>query len=227
MTGLHPNPDATLGFRDAEVALSILSLAPDPLIVIVAGRNKCGLNHTTEGQQMTLKSTAKRYGAVVVTIHWLTAALILALLGIGFSAAFTLDAGAKVALLRWHLPLGIAVLVVTVARIIWWWAFDTRPDPIAGSPAWQERIAWLVHRALYVAILAQAGFGIALVATSGAAPAIFDGPPAALPDFARFPAAAGHAVMGVLLAGLVALHVGAALFHQFIQRDHLLRRMWC
>lgn len=36
VAGLHPKPDATLGFRDADVALDILNLAPDPVTVIDA-----------------------------------------------------------------------------------------------------------------------------------------------------------------------------------------------
>ncbi|MCA0243656.1 MAG: cytochrome b/b6 domain-containing protein [Proteobacteria bacterium] len=175
---------------------------------------------------MQLKSVSNRYGAVVVTIHWLTALSIFTLLGLGLGIATAPDAASKAALLRLHLPLAIVVLVLTLARILWWWLADKRPEPVAGSPAWQERLAWFVHRALYVAILVQCSLGIGLVATTGAGPAIFGGSPADLPDFSASPAAVGHAIGGVVLAGLVALHAGAALFHQFIQRDHLLRRMW-
>jgi len=35
-----------------------------------------------------------------------------------------------------------------------------------------------------------------------------------------------HGSSWSLLAGFIALHVGAALYHQFIRRDHLLGRMW-
>lgn len=175
---------------------------------------------------MTLKSTRHRYGAVVVSIHWLTALSIFTLLGLGFAAAFTPDAASKVAILRWHIPLAFTVLTLTVLRVFWWWLADARPDPVGGSPAWQERLAWFVHRGLYVAILAQCALGIGLMATSGAAAVIFGGSTDPLPDLASFPRGIGHAVVGVLLAVLVALHAGAALFHQFIQRDHLLRRMW-
>ena len=35
-----------------------------------------------------------------------------------------------------------------------------------------------------------------------------------------------HFISQYVLYALVAAHVGAALYHQFIVRDHLLRRMW-
>lgn len=42
-----------------------------------------------------LKSRADRYGAIAVSIHWLSAVLILALLGSGFRAANAMDAATK------------------------------------------------------------------------------------------------------------------------------------
>ncbi len=34
-----------------------------------------------------------------------------------------------------------------------------------------------------------------------------------------------HRIFGYGLAGLIAMHVGAALFHHFVRRDGVLRRM--
>ena len=97
---------------------------------------------------MGLKSTIDRYGSMAVSLHWLSAILVLVLIVLGFRAAGTVDPAAKAALLRLHLPIGIAVLVLTALRIVWWWRFDRKPDPIAGSPHWQERAAQAVHLSL-------------------------------------------------------------------------------
>ena len=35
----------------------------------------------------------------------------------------------------------------------------------------------------------------------------------------------GHELMGKLFIPLIALHIGAAFFHQFVQKDGVLRRM--
>jgi cytochrome b561 len=45
-------------------------------------------------------------------------------------------------------------------------------------------------------------------------------------DFWVFPMRPVHYVISRLLMALIALHVVAALYHTFILRDGLLRRMW-
>jgi cytochrome b561 len=175
---------------------------------------------------MRLSSTSERYGAMVVSAHWLTALLIIVLIATGFRAANTVDPAAKAAILRVHVPVAIAVLALTVLRIGWWWGFDRKPDPIAGSPRWQERTAQAVHLLFYVVIFGMIASGIVMMALSGAAPLIFDGGGVLLPDFWKYPPRLPHGVGARLLLALIVLHAGAALYHQFVRRDHLLRRMW-
>jgi cytochrome b561 len=40
-----------------------------------------------------------------------------------------------------------------------------------------------------------------------------------------YPTFQAHFWLAMLLTGFIVLHIGAALFHQFVQRDGLLRRM--
>ncbi|MFS8055944.1 cytochrome b/b6 domain-containing protein [Rhizobium sp. BR 317] len=89
-----------------------------------------------------LKSRVDRYGTVAVSIHWVSAILILVLLGTGFRAANVIDATSKAGILRLHIPIAIAVLLLTLVRIAWWWRFDRKPLPWtdrrygrSGSPA--------------------------------------------------------------------------------------------
>ena len=175
---------------------------------------------------MRLKSTTDRYGIVAVSIHWLSALLIIVLIASGFRAASTVDAAAKAAILRVHVPIAIAVLALTVLRIGWWWGCDHKPDPVAGSPHWQERTAQAVHLLFYVVIFGMIASGIGMMALSGAAPMIFGGEGALLPDFRKYPPRLPHGVGARLLLALLVLHAGAALYHQFVRRDHLLRRIW-
>jgi cytochrome b561 len=64
------------------------------------------------------------------------------------------------------------------------------------------------------------------MALSGAAPMIFGGEGALLPDFWKFPPRVPHGFGARLLLALVVFHAGAALYHQFVRRDRVLRRMW-
>jgi cytochrome b561 len=174
---------------------------------------------------MRLKSTADRYGAMIIAIHWLTAALIIILLASGFRAADAADAATKAAILRAHIPIAIAVLTLTLVRLVWWWGFDRKPIPVAGSPHWQARSAQAVHLAFYVIILGMIASGVGMLALSGAAPVIFGGS-GALPDFWSYRPRFPHGIGARLLVALLILHVGAALYHQFVRRDGLIRRMW-
>lgn len=172
---------------------------------------------------MSLKSSHGRYGSVAITIHWLTAIIILMLFATGLLAAGQADPDAKLALVRFHVPLGMAVLVLTLLRIVWWWVADRRPDLPADQPGWQKFMAIGVHFALYAVILLLASSGIATLVLSGALPAIIAG--TALPDLETVLPRLVHGVAGKLMLGLLALHIGAALYHQFVRRDHLLARM--
>ena len=172
-----------------------------------------------------LKSRSDHYGAVAVSIHWITALLILVLLGSGFQAANAMDPVAKGAFLRIHLPLAVAILLLTLFRILWWWLFDRQPGPVQGSPAWQAWLARAVHVAIYIVILGMVASGIGMMILSGAAPDIFAGA-STLPDFSVLPPRVPHGLGAFLLVALLVAHIGAALYHHFILRDGLIWRMW-
>lgn len=176
---------------------------------------------------MSLKSNQNRYGAVAVTIHWITAFLIIAALLMGFQAANTPDAAVKAQMLVLHVPLAIVAVLLTLARILWWSFADRKPDPVAETPHWQHRSAQAVHLLFYIVILGMGASGIGMVALSGAGPIIFGGGDAQqLPDFQTYAPRIPHGIGARMMLALLALHVGAALYHHFVQRDGLLRRMW-
>ena len=172
---------------------------------------------------MSMKSSNTRYGSVAIAIHWLTAIIILMLFATGLLAAGQADPAAKLALVRFHVPLGTAVLVLTLLRIVWWWLADRRPALPADEPRWQQITAKAVHAALYLVILLLASSGVATLVLSGALPAIIGG--TTLPDLETVLPRMVHGVASKVMLGLLALHIGAALYHQFIRRDHLLARM--
>jgi cytochrome b561 len=174
---------------------------------------------------MPAKSTAHRYGAVAIAVHWLTAAAILVLLGLGLAAAGATDPDTKAALLRFHVPLGLAVFLLTLFRVLWWWFWDRRPRPLAGQPRWQVGAEHAVRVLIYVCILVLGASGITLMVLSGAPKVLFFGAPGPLPDFWHFPPMAGHFLAAFALLALAIGHIAAALYHQFVRRDRLLVRM--
>lgn len=171
------------------------------------------------------KSSPERYGRIAIMIHWTSALLIIGLMIAGFRAADMTDLAAKASLLRIHVPIGIAVLVLTLARIGWWLMADSKPQDPPDVPRMQAIAAKAVHGLLYVAIFGLAGSGVALMVLSGAGDILFGNAQGPLPDFWNFAPRYGHAAMARLMALLLLLHVGAALYHQFVRKDRLFARM--
>lgn len=171
---------------------------------------------------MGLKSSATRYGSVAIAIHWVSAVAIVALLASG-----TIMAGAvgeaKRSILPIHATVGTLVFLLTLLRLAWWAWGDKRPQPVAGQPPLQELTARIVHGLLYAGIFVLGASGIATLALSGAIPALLSGAP--LPDFSTLLPRLTHGLVSKLMLLLLAAHIGAALYHQFIRRDRLLGRM--
>ena len=172
---------------------------------------------------MPMKSTTYRYGSVAIALHWTSALAIFAALAGGLVMANSADPALVRAILPIHLVLGSTALVLTLVRIGWWIWGDKRPPPLPGQPPAQESAARIVHALLYVAILVLASSGLATVILSGAIPALLSGSP--LPDFDTLLPRLAHGIASKALLVLLALHVGAALWHQVVRRDHLLARM--
>ena len=171
---------------------------------------------------MGLKSTATRYGSVAIAIHWVSAVAIIALLISGTVMAGAVGE-AKRSILPIHATIGSLVLLLTLVRIGWWVWGDKRPQPVPNQPRMQELAARIVHGLLNAGIIVLGASGIATLALSGAIPALLSGAP--LPDFSGLLPRLTHGIVGKAMIALLVLHVGAALYHQFIRRDHLLGRM--
>jgi cytochrome b561 len=172
---------------------------------------------------MSVKSTQNRYGSVAIAIHWASAAAVILTFAAGFSVANLAPPERQGPILVVHVTLGIIVLVLTLLRIVWWVVADKHPAPPASQPRWQAVAANVVHAALYVILLLMASSGIVTLILSGAMPTILSGGP--LPDFSELIPRMAHGVMSRILLVLFVGHVGAALYHQFVRRDHLLARM--
>ena len=174
---------------------------------------------------MGIKSTNNNYGTVAVIIHWLSALIIIGLILSGFRASGVEDNLAKAGFLRVHVSLGITVLILTVARIAWWYFADKKPEP-AQMPNWQSRISKLTHVLFYVVILGMAVSGIGMIVLSEAATIIFSHDASNLPNFFDYKPRTPHGIGARFILLLLIFHVGGALYHHFYKKDGLLKRMW-
>lgn len=174
---------------------------------------------------MPARSSATHYGTVAVTLHWLSALLILALVASGFRASGMADSAAKTNILQLHVPFGVAILLFTLARVAWWFFADKKPASVP-MPNWQDRFARAVHLLFYVVIFGMTASGIGMMVLSNAGPIIFGGEASALPDFWEYLPRTPHGIGARLILTLFVVHAGAALYHQIFKKDGLLGRMW-
>ena len=160
-----------------------------------------------------------RYARSQIAIHWLAALAIVFLLVTGtFVLAELPNTTPKVGNLRIHMIVGLLAGALAVSRLV------LRRRLPAPPPAAFERMARAGHVALNIVVLLLALSGMGLALKSGALDAVFGG--GALPeDFEAYALRPVHGLLSRLAMALIALHVVAALYHQFVLRDRLLARV--
>ena len=167
------------------------------------------------------------YDLLTKILHWLVFILVAAQYAVGEFMPHIGPNAEDVGLIAWHISLGAAVMLAIILALIW---RVIHPVPQTQEIAlWQQRLATLTHWVLYLLILVMTVLGWA--ATN------FRGWPVKLVGAVPLPALAGkgdrwahtagdvHSLLVNALLALVAIHVLAALYHHFIARDRVLRRM--
>ncbi|HTI99331.1 MAG TPA: cytochrome b/b6 domain-containing protein [Dongiaceae bacterium] len=159
-------------------------------------------------------------------LHWLMAALLLAMLFIGVSMVASL--GDYHRLVAIHRPLGILILILAAVRLINRWCTTLPPFPPTMS-ARERFLASASERLLYTLMFALPLVGWGML-SAGHYPIVMFGalhlPPIlpASPTLYAF-LRPTHTVLAYLLFLTFLLHLGAVLFHTLIIRDRLLDRM--
>jgi cytochrome b561 len=128
-----------------------------------------------------------------------------------------------------HKATGISVLVLAFFRLLWRLshAVPSLPDSL---PRWQAHAARLVHWGLYAVMFILPLSGWAMSSAAGY-PVSFYGL-FVMPDFVAVnPALKGifkdiHELSANAFMALLGAHAAAALYHHFVLRDNILRRIW-
>lgn len=172
------------------------------------------------------ETTPKRYHPAHVTIHWLMALLVVLMLGVGKVVMPGVDPTdpQKPMMLQSHTFIGFGITILLVIRLVLVFAAK-RPAPADAGSAFLNWVGKAVHVLLYVLLIGMAASGLGLFQMANL-PAVFSGAQPYPSNFFDYLPRGGHGLFSWLLLALVALHVGAALFHQFIRKDNLLARMW-
>lgn len=188
-----------------------------------------------------IKNTKTGYGTVAIALHWLVALAFIANYGLVYWREWFLEPRSELGrtLLSTHTAIGISVLVFVGLRIAWR-LMNRQPDDVPGTRL-EHFASHIVHIVLYGVMIGMPltgylGFGgpsklfFALDVPSfqntwlftsvisgsfGISWESFEG----VMDFI-------HKTGGAYAVSLlIALHIGAALFHHFVRRDTVLVRM--
>ncbi len=166
---------------------------------------------------------AIRYGRLAVAIHWLSAALILTQVWLGFTF-HDLPKGTpeRAEYFLWHKTVGVVILLLALSRLAVR-LIDAPPPYPADFPKWERAVAVWTHRAFYFLIIALPVTGLAAVSKGGAWTDLAFGM-----NFPTLPIPAiggAHEILVFATIGLLAIHVLAALKNQFLNRGPVADRM--
>ena len=177
---------------------------------------------------MQVRNTMGAWGSPAKALHWCLATLILALMVLGWTAASWPLSRTKIELFYWHKSLGMLVLGLALVRILWRLA-NVRPALPAAVPPLERRLASGSHLLLYLLPVAMPMSGWVINSAANFPFKVFGlwSLPALTPPSKplQMLAESAHLVLFWLLAGLLLIHVVAALRHHWSYRDDVLRRM--
>jgi cytochrome b561 len=177
-------------------------------------------------------NASQRYNTVSIILHWVLGAALIAIFIFGNYMTDLPFSPQRLKLYNWHKWAGISILALSAIRLLW---RLTHPAPALPAkielamPGWQLKAHQLTHVALYALFFTVPLIGWAYTSAAGFPVVLFG--LVQLPDLVGADKAVAalikpwHQISAFALAGLVVLHIAAALKHQLIDRDGLLSRM--
>jgi cytochrome b561 len=174
------------------------------------------------------RDAPSHYSNPAIALHWILAALIAGNLAFGLYAVSLPLSPQKLRLFSYHKWIGVTVLILAAARLLWRIGFPPPALPATMKP-WEKRLANASHALLYVLFFAAPVTGWLFSSAAGFQTVYLGLLP--IPDLvARNRELADvlrmmHRWINYTMAAVIVLHTAAALKHHFVDRDDVLRRM--
>jgi cytochrome b561 len=168
-----------------------------------------------------------RYDRLAMILHWLTAVLVLTQFALAEVWGFLPHGTARHTLQWLHISLGVSLTVVVLVRLAWRATLSRRLPPAGTGLA--EVAAQAVHYLFYVLLITMFVTGFTKLWSQDHAASFFGlfaiPSPFTISKTWHPSASAVHHWVAWTIIALAGLHGGAALFHHYILRDAVLRRM--
>lgn len=175
-----------------------------------------------------LRNSSTHFGAITRLFHWgMAIFVIVAIAVVELHESFPKGSDTRNFLMSSHFQLGLLVLLLIWPRLAAVFT-DKVPEIRPASPQWQNVASKLMHLALYASMIALPVLGIWMqqagdrtVALLGMQLPVMFGVDKELAKELK----EVHETIGNVLIGLIVLHIAAAFWHHFKQRDNTLLRM--
>jgi cytochrome b561 len=176
----------------------------------------------------SLKDTPEKYAPLVIALHWLVLALMVAAyVSMEFRDVFERGSAGRDLMKASHYVIGLTILLLATARLVAHVAFAA-PAILPPPPLWQSLAAKAMHVALFALMIVLPIVGWLILSAEGEPPVFFGialpaliGPDRDLAEtFEEV-----HETIATLGYGLIGFHAAAALYHHYVVRDNTLRRM--
>lgn len=178
-----------------------------------------------------MHSTTSRYDGVSIFLHWTVGIgiIVVGLTEMLRGELFAKGSFARDALKALHEPAALVIFALILVRIVW---RLLRPAPQLPDDMnrWETTAARLMHGLLYALIIIVPVLGLATSIARGR-PVDFGIFQLMLPMSGTIPKSAGrsikelHEIASQLLLVLAFIHAAAAIWHHYVRRDDVLRRM--
>jgi cytochrome b561 len=168
----------------------------------------------------------RRFSPLQRVLHWLMAVCILAMLFIGVGMVSTIGPD-YLSLVSIHKPLGIAILLLALIRLVTRLVRGSPPLP-RQMPEVMKLVAKLSHVVLYLLMIALPLIGWGMLSAADYPVVVFG---IRLPPIAPHSNSLhsllwdAHRLLALCLFALVMLHLAAALLHALIRRDGVFQTM--
>ncbi len=180
---------------------------------------------------MRVKNTQEGWGLVSQAFHWAVAFLVVGMLGLGYAMHNLVESlQLKFELYQLHKSLGFLTIILVLMRLAWRFAnpVPRLPDSMRQQDKWLAHLSHIVLYGLLI-LMPLSGWINTETAELNIPTRIFGlftlpdpfGPNKALNNFFH----GAHEIMAWLIIVFVLVHILAALWHHFVAKDNILRRM--
>ena len=172
-----------------------------------------------------MTTASARYNGVAQALHWIIGLAVIATVVLGLWHE-PLEPVLGQGLMQLHKSLGMSIFVLSLIRL--GWRFTHSPPALRPMPGWQTAAAKVSHTLFYILMIGLP-IGGYLMSSAGKYPLAWFGVPIPKAPVGKDSLIAGlahegHEIGGYIMAALVVLHVGAALYHAS-KRDGVMSRM--